>query len=286
MATTLRILVKTFRFELIAIALGCLLLAGGEVIVHGQLEAVALPKECQFSETFGPFGQESIVTPTQAVDPAVQAACELKQTAFYDVDQHATELLGLGTLLPVLAGILLGVAVIGRELESGTASLAWTLSRSRRRWYLTRIALLALILGGLLLLPGLAADFLEHAHQSLVDPGSSFNDGGERGLVFVMRGVLTYAIGVVSGAVIGRQLPAVIVTLALTLVVIVGFETGVARWERSLAEWVPANGNITVADLRFDFEYRDRATGAIVDQNEANNAAPQSTDGGPSSRRS
>ena len=281
MRTTIRILVKTFRFELIAIALACLALAGGEVLVHGQLEAAALPVECQFSQTFGPFGQQGVATPAPPADPAVEAACELRVTAYNEVDQHATELLGFGTVLPVLAGILLGVAVVGRELESGTASLAWTLSRSRRRWYLTRAVLLALILGGILFVPGLAANFLEHARQPLVDPGSSFADGGERGPVFALRGLLTYALAVVAGAVLGRQLPAVIVTIALTLAVFIGFETGVVRWERSLAVWQPSDNNGSVADLMFDQEFRDRTSGAIVDQNDVMNIAPQSTQGGP-----
>lgn len=281
MRTTLRILIKTYRFELIAIALACLALAGAEMVVRGQLDDVALPKECQSSQTFGPFGQVQIATPAPALDPAAEAACELKQTAYYEVDQRATELLGFGTVLPILAGILLGVAVVGRELESGTASLAWTLSRSRRRWYLTRAVLLGLILGAILFVPGLAANVLEHARQPLIDPGSSFNDGGERGPVFVMRGLLTYALGVVAGAVLGRQLPAVIVTFALTLALFIGIETSVVRWERSLAEWRPADTNGNAADLMFDLEFRDRASGQIADQNDVMNSAPQSSQGGP-----
>ena len=281
MRTTLRILLKTYRFELIAIALACLALAGAEIVVRGQLDAVALPAECQFSQSFGPFGQQIVATPAPTLDPLTEAACEVKQTAYYEIDQRATELLGFGTILPILAGILLGVAVVGRELESGTASLAWTLSRSRRRWYLTRAVLLALILGLLLFIPGLAANVLEHARQPKVDPGSSFNDGGERGPVFAMRGVLTYALGVVAGAVLGRQLPAVIVTIALTLVVFTGFETSVVRWERTLADWRPADTNGNVADLTFDEEFRDRATGQVADQNEVMNSAPQASQGGP-----
>ncbi len=281
MRTTLRILVKTFRFELIAIALACLALAAGELFVSGQLDAAALPRECQFSQNFGPFGQQQSPTPAPVSDPVAEAACQLKQNAYYEVDQRATELLGFGTALPILAGLLLGVAVVGRELESGTASLAWTLSRSRRRWYLTRALLLGLILGAILFVPAITANVLEHARQRLVDPGASFNDAGERGPVFAMRGLLTYALGVVAGAVLGRQLPAVIVTFALTLALFTAFETSVVRWERSLADWRPADTNGNVADLMFDEEFRDRATGQVADQNDVINSAPQSSQGGP-----
>ncbi len=278
MLTKLRLLVKTYRFELVAITLACLVLAGGELLVTAQLDAVALPKECDFNQSVqGGFQAQPVgpVTGTLSDD-----ACQLKQQAFYEVDQRATLVLALGAALPVLAGILVGVAVVGRELEAGTASLAWTMGRSRRRWYLTRALLLAAILGVVLSLPAFAAEFLEHARQPHVDPWSSFNDSGIRGPVLVLFGLLTYAIAVVAGAVLGRQLPALIVTLALTLVALSGFGVGVMRWERSLAEWLPATSATYSTDIVFDQEYRDRASGEIVDQNSVMAAAPQ-TDGGP-----
>ncbi len=279
MRTKLRLLVKTYRFELIAITLACLVLASGELFLTTQLNAVALPKECDINQISVPRGFE-----TQPVGPATGAtfgdACQMKRDAFNEIDQHATLILGFGVALPVVAGILIGVAVVGRELETGTASMAWTLGRSRRRWYLTRALLLAAILGFLLCLPALAADVLEHSRQPVVDPWSSFNDSSIRGPVLVLLGLLTYAIAVVAGAVIGRQLPAVIVTLALSVAVILGFENGVMNWERSLAEWRPAASARYSIDIVFDQEYRDRTTGRIVDQGSVLAAAPQ-VDGGP-----
>jgi hypothetical protein len=280
MRTTVRLLIKTYRFELIAITLACLAIAGTELFLTTQLDANALPKECQFNQNIS-VDQGFATQPQEPVSgqPLVDT-CEAKISAFYEIDQHAAEIMGFGAALPVLAGILIGVAVVGRELEAGTASLAWTLSRSRRRWYLTRALLVGAILGGVLFVPALAANVLEHARQPLVDPGSSFNDGGIRGPVLVMLGLLTYAIAVVAGAVVGRQLPAVIIALAVTLAVILGLENGLMRWELSLAEWRLAASSSYNVDVVFDQEYRDRATGLIVDQNSVMAAAPQ-TDGGP-----
>ena len=280
MRTTLRLLVKMYRFELIAIMLASLALAGGELFLATQLNAVALPKECQFDQNISVEQGFETQPSNPASDPTLGDACQPKLSAFYDIDQHAAEIMGFGAVLPVLAGILIGVAVVGRELETGTASLAWTLSRSRRRWYLTRALLIGAILGGVLFLPALAANVLEHARQPLIDPGSSFNNGGIRGPVLVMLGLLTYAIAVVAGAVVGRQLPAVIITLGLALAVILGFENGVMRWELSLAEWRLAASSSYSDDVVFDQEYRDRGTGVIVDQNSVMAAAPQ-VDGGP-----
>jgi ABC-type transport system involved in multi-copper enzyme maturation permease subunit len=276
MRTTIRLLLKTYRFELIAITLVCLFLTGTELYLTTQLNALALPKECQFDQNISVdqgFG-------TQPPGQALADSCQAKQSAFYEADQHAAEIMGVGAAVPVLAGILIGVAVVGRELESGTVSLAWTLSRSRRRWYLTRALLIGAILGGVLLVPATAANLLEHSRQPLVDSGSSFADDGLRGPVIVMLGLQTYALAVVAGAIVGRQLPAVIMGLALTVAAILAFENGATRWQASLAEWRPAASSRYSIDIILDQGYRDRTTGSIVDQNSVFNAAPQ-VDGGP-----
>jgi ABC-type transport system involved in multi-copper enzyme maturation permease subunit len=272
MRTLFRLLIKAHRFELIAITLACLALAGGELFLSHQLEAVEIPRQCLFSVGSGPQ--------LEAPDPALDPACQVKRDAFYPLDQNASEILAFGAVMPVLAGMLLGVAVVGRELETGTASLAWTLSRSRRRWYLTRALLLGAIVAGVLFIPALTAEVLERARYPLLEPSSSLNDGGVRGPIFVERGLVAFAVGIVAGAILGRQLPALIVTIALSLVVLLGFETGVGSWERSLAEWRPAAEDLSAADLSYDQQYQDRVTGALVDQQIVWANAPQ-VNGGP-----
>jgi ABC-type transport system involved in multi-copper enzyme maturation permease subunit len=272
MHTTLRLLIKTHRFELIAIVIACVVLAGGELFLSHQLEAVAIPRQCLFGVGSGP----QLVAP----DPALDDACQAKRDAFYPLDQQASEILAFGAVLPVVAGMFLGVAVVGRELETGTASLAWTLGRSRRRWFLTRALLLGAIVAAVLSLPALAAEVLEHARYPLLEPSSSLLDSGVRGPVLILRGVVAFATGVVAGAILGRQLPALIVTIALSLAVLLGFETGVGSWQRSLAEWRPAALELSAADLTYDQQYQDRVTGAFVQQQDVLASAPQ-VNGGP-----
>ena len=277
MRTTVRLIFKTYRFELVAVILVCLAVTAIELLLTAQLNALALPKECQFDQPIS-VGQAFELQPPP--NQALADSCQAKQDAFAEADQHASEIMGVGAAVPVLAGILIGVAVVGRELESGTVSLAWTLSRSRRRWYLTRALSIGAILGAVLLVPAFAANLLEHARQPLADPWSSFADDGLRGPVIVMLGLLTYGLAVVAGAAVGRQLPAVIVGLALMLGAILAFESGATHWEASLAEWRPAASARYSIDIILDEAYRDRATGSIVDQNTVFNTAPQ-TDGGP-----
>jgi len=275
MRTTLRLLLKIHRFEVVAVVLACILLAGADLFLANQLDAAALPAACVFVPGSGP--QPPVAGSAQDLD------CQARNDALDALQGKTTEALGFGAALPILAGILLGVAVVGRELETGTASLAWTLGRSRTRWFVTRCLALAAILGIALALPALAANVLEGARQPQVDPGSSFADSGVRGSVFVLRGVMSFGVGVVAGALIGRQLPALIVALALAVIVLVGFEAGVSNWKMALAVWRPDSSSTSGAgSLLFNQAYRDRATTALVDENSVNQLAPQVNGGADS----
>jgi hypothetical protein len=274
MSAKFRLLVKTYRFELVAIALACLVLTGLELFLAAELNGVALPKECDFNQVSAAQGFSTQVSGSSDTGVTFGDLCQAKRDAFNAIDGQAGLALGFGAALPILAGLLIGVAAVGRELETGTVSLAWTLARSRRRWYLTRTLLLAAILIVLLSLPAFAANVLEHGRQPFVDPWQSFNDSTFRGPVLVLLGLATYAIAVVAGAALGRQLPAVIVTLVLGLGAIVGFENGSYDWERSLPVWAPADSVRYSVDILFDQAYRDKSTGAIVDQNTVMQEAP------------
>src|SRR4051795_7692742 len=67
--------------------------------------------------------------------------------------QSALDMLLL--LFPAIIGTFWGAPLLSRELETGTHRLAWTQSVSRRRWVLTRLAILGaatVVLTGLLTL--------------------------------------------------------------------------------------------------------------------------------------
>jgi hypothetical protein len=51
--------------------------------------------------------------------------------------QHFTNVL---LLFPALLGMFWGAPLVAREMEAGTFRLAWTQSVTRRRWFLTRVA--------------------------------------------------------------------------------------------------------------------------------------------------
>lgn len=61
-------------------------------------------------------------------------------------------------LLVVLIGSLVGASLVAREIEQRTQLVAWTQSVSRRRWYVTKVAVIGACLAGVGLVVGFAND--------------------------------------------------------------------------------------------------------------------------------
>ncbi|GEC09262.1 transporter [Streptomyces spinoverrucosus] len=82
-----------------------------------------------------------------------QGLCGTSDTAFQRYELAATVGSGLLTVAPVLIAAWAGGSLIGRELEQGTARLAWTQSVTPVRWLAAKLAVpAALITAGTLLL--------------------------------------------------------------------------------------------------------------------------------------
>jgi hypothetical protein len=145
-------------------------------------------------------------------------------------------LLYLSFVAPFGMGVLLGAPLVAREIDGGTAQLAWTLSRSRTGWLLRRIAFVGLLTIALLGALAMASELLAAALQPGADMGHDFTWIGRRGWLIVARGLGSLFIGLLVGALIGRVLPAI---LAAILVIGLAF-TGVSilqdRWLAGEAE--------------------------------------------------
>ncbi len=62
------------------------------------------------------------------------AACEVKVRAWSVLNEGlAGRVMTAMAVVPALSGLLVGVPLVSRELETGTAPLAWAISGSRRR---------------------------------------------------------------------------------------------------------------------------------------------------------
>lgn len=208
--TTARLLFRTYRFESVAIAAAASFLAIAALYVAAQLNGAAVETGC-IQQWFA------------AVDPfEVTAACEQSMQTFGAINEgQAGKVMAGMALLPFVAGLLLGVPLVAREVEQRTATLAWSLQSSRRRWFVKRAIIAATALAAVLAVPAAAAEFLEPARQPWLDPATTaFRDYGLRGPLIVFRGLAALSLGLLVGAVIGRVLPALIVGVVGAIVLV------------------------------------------------------------------
>ncbi|WP_329252834.1 hypothetical protein OG223_25130 [Streptomyces sp. NBC_01478] len=119
--------------------------------------------------------------------------------------------------LPILVAVWAGGLLIGRELENGTASLAWTQSISPARWLATKLAVPAALLTAGTTLLVLLHRLLFDAHQ--VPDGWGWNDHNTfyaNGTVAIAFPLLGLTVGALTGLVQRRALAGVPGAVALT----------------------------------------------------------------------
>lgn len=132
-------------------------------------------------------------------------------------------------LLPAVVGVFWGVPMITRELESGTHSLVWNQTVTRRRWLAAKLGvgvLAAMIAAGLL---SLAVTWWASPIDALANQ-SELRDMLNRmtPVVFAARGVVpigyaafAFVLGVAVGIVLRRTVAAMAVTLVVFAAVLV-----------------------------------------------------------------
>jgi hypothetical protein len=176
----------------------------------------------------------------------------------------------LGVLLiavtPAVIGLFWGAPLIARELETGTAAVAWGQSVTRTRWLTVKLAVGGLaamaLTEGLSLLHTWWAAPIEQA-VSHGGSGTSLAMGRFSPLVFVAHGItplgyaaFAFTLGVTAGALIQRTVPA----MALTLAVFAAVQIAMPLWIRP--NLFPA-GHATVAIGR-DISFSSGAHGTFT----------------------
>lgn len=123
-------------------------------------------------------------------------------------------------IVPLLVGVFWGAPVLARELERGTHRLAWTQSVTRRRWLTAKLGGLGLVVT----LAGLALGLMISAWAAASD-GDVFGDAALFGGTGVAAGawwLFAFVLGVSTGGLTRRLLPALAVTVAVFVVVLFG----------------------------------------------------------------
>jgi hypothetical protein len=130
--------------------------------------------------------------------------------------------------LPVvfaIVGALIGAPLVAREVEQRTHLAAWTQSVSRRRWYITKIAVLAGALAVAGLAAGTANGWLQHQLTAGDTTSSRWSWFVSINLALAGEAALAFALGVAFGAMLRRTLPAIGAAVAGFAVLLLG-----ARW--------------------------------------------------------
>ena len=124
-----------------------------------------------------------------------------------------------------IIGALTGAPLVAREVEQRTHLAAWTQSVSRRRWYITKIAVLgtALVVAGLT--AGTANAWLQHQLAAGDTTSSRWSWFVSIHLALAGEAALAFALGVAFGALLRRTLPAIGATVAGFAVLLL-----TARW--------------------------------------------------------
>jgi hypothetical protein len=162
--------------------------------------------------------------PAECVDSeSVALICRGRQFDAVAYQAFATTWGGMvgisATILPAIAGVILGIAAVGKELDQHTAVLAWSVDASRRHWLLQRVVpllvvVVALGLGGAQLLL-----LMFRLGSPNVDPSTTlgFEMIAYVGWAPAAVGISAFGIAMVVGAMLGRLLPTLLAASAFVL---------------------------------------------------------------------
>lgn len=202
-------------------------------------------------------------------------------SAFHRYDRAFSYSTLVVTYFPFLVAVWAGAALIARELETGTAHLAWTQSVSPTRWLTAKLAVPALIItaGSAVLVPLHRLMWTQDVGLRSIDwyDRSIYPSSGTVPLAYALCGL---ALGALAGLVVGRALPALGVAFAALLAVFyLGGEYRLSLWPRVTVTGAKA---LNVPD---DALQLDR--GVITDEGTriGNNLACVDTDGVAGLRR-
>lgn len=244
------------RSELRLLLGACLLVVVAGGLVVWQLRAVRAEELACY--------QSAPSTEDAALD-----ACRAISRRLEPLEAVSQILHGVIAVAPFVLGLFLAVPIVGRELEGGTAPVAWALAVSRRRWLAARalpvLAFVAAAAGAL----AFVGELLTLAMPWAEGADIGFADYAMRGPLVVARTVGVFGIGLVLGALLGRQLPALLLAGAVTAALLAATSLVLADQLRRVAEPLPLQ-MMKAGDYQtvFGSVWRDEATGELLSDDE------------------
>lgn len=222
--TWMRLSYRQQRWELILVALGVAVTAIGMLWFASQIDGLrAASPDCLGTSINQGF-------PDGEGPPA---ACQAILTTYYERTGFADFLLQLSFGAPFGMGVLLGAPLVAREIDGGTAQLAWSIGPSRTSWLLRRIAFIALFAVVALGVLAVTSEILAAAIAPERNLSADFAWFGRRGWLIGVRGVGALMLGMLVGAIIGRVLPAILAAILVVALTFTALSFGMDRWNEA-----------------------------------------------------
>jgi hypothetical protein len=157
-----------------------------------------------------------------------QSDCGAALLQFQSTDHFLQQVGMILLLVPALVGMFWGAPLLAREVETGTYKLGWTQSVSHVRWLAVKVAIggiASVAVAGLL---SLMITWWMSPFDSVIDRPFSSSFFDRRDLVPIGYAALAFAIGVTTGLLIRRTVPA----MAAACAVFAGFRILDYEWIR------------------------------------------------------
>lgn len=210
--TTFKLVVKQHRFELALVVVLSLAAGAAAAYVATRLAGVAVPADCL------PAWLDAL--------PEGNGCTPFLERFGRIYFEEAGKVFASMAVLPFGVGLLAGVPLVGREIETGTVQFAWGITPSRARWLFRQLAVVGAILVLTVGFASITSEFLEstRARSMLAPP---FQNHGLYGAIVLARAGAALAVGLFVGALTGRSLPAFIVGALVMAVLFMA--SGLAR---------------------------------------------------------
>lgn len=202
-----RAVVRLSRFELGVSLLACAAVIAIWGYLRLRVSLTTIDPGCLLGS-----GDGTCVATASALRPAVGAI--------------GSRIFELMRILPFGVGLLVGVPIVARELETGTAQTTWYLSAARWRWLARQTLAVGLPAVLAVVFAAAAAADAETLRRASGD-GEAVLNIGMYGVPAVARGVAGLAIGLLLGALLGRAVPSLV--LGALLCFALALATGAAR---------------------------------------------------------
>ncbi len=213
MIAVIRLVLKQYRFEVVLAVVGGAAVTLLWVFMESRIAGVSLPERC-------------IGSVSASVDPICGPPLNALRPVVAGIGGQLLEFM---RVLPFAAGLLTGVPLIARELETGTAQTAWSLFGSRRRWLARQAVIVAVPTILMMAVAAFAASSVESLRQATGDGGAVLNIG-LYGIPAVIRTASAFCLGVLIGALLGRSFPALVLGGMLCFALTVALGLGRDQW--------------------------------------------------------